>query len=103
MIAIDLSHIESFDWDSGNLFKNVLGHAVSNKESEEVFFNRPIFFFEDQKHSLAEHRFLALGYSNLNRLLTIIFTIRQSKIRVISARDMHKKERMVYEKLSKNT
>jgi uncharacterized protein len=103
MTIIDLSHIDSFDWDAGNLVKNVIGHAVSNKESEEVIFNRPVFFFEDEKHSLVEQRFLALGRSNVGRLLTIIFTVRESKIRVISARDMHRKERGTYEKLQKNT
>ena len=103
MTIIDLSHIDSFDWDAGNRVKNVIGHAVSNKESEEAIFNRPVFFFEDEKHSLVEQRFLALGRSNVGRLLTIVFTVRESKIRVISARDMHKKERLVYENLQKNS
>jgi hypothetical protein len=90
--------ILSFDWDEGNKYKNVKNHSVSNKECEELFFNKPIFFFNDIKHSKTENRFLALGNTNAGRLLTIVFTMRNEKLRVISARDMNKKERSSYEK-----
>ena len=96
---IDLSRITSFDWDQGNSRKNEK-HGVSMAETEQVFFNTPLLVLEDAKHSTREPRFHALGKSDDNRVLHITFTLRHAreKIRVISARDMHHKERTIYEK-----
>lgn len=96
---IDLTDIKSFDWDDGNARKNEK-HGVSMAEAEQVFFNAPLLLLEDSKHNNQEPRFHALGKSDDNRQLHITFTLRHAgeKIRIISARDMHKKERVVYEK-----
>jgi hypothetical protein len=96
---VDLAKITSFDWDEGNTRKNQK-HSVSMGEAEQVFFNTPLLVLEDIKHSRHELRFHALGKTDNVRLLHITFTLRGAckKIRVISARDMHKKERSVYEK-----
>ena len=96
---IDFKDITGFDWDEGNARKNDK-HSVSMAEAEQVFFNAPLLVLEDSKHSNQEPRFHALGKSDDKRQLHITFTLRQSgeKIRVISARDMHKKERATYEK-----
>lgn len=102
MYNIDLSDIDSFDWDDGNKSKNETKHSVNNKESEEVFFNKPIFFFTDQKHSDIEQRILVYGKTDSSRYLTLVFTKRASRIRIISVRDMNKKERTKYEKLKTN-
>ena len=69
-------------------------------ETEQTFFNEPLLVLEDSKHSNQEPRFHALGRSDDKRQLHITFTLRQAgeKIRIISARDMHKKERAIYEK-----
>ena len=95
---IDLTKIIGFDWDSGNARKNEK-HGVSTAESEQVFFNAPLLLIADIKHNQDEVRFHALGKSDEGRLLHITFTLREAgkKIRVISARDMHKKERAIYE------
>lgn len=93
-----LSKVVAFEWDKGNIDKNLEKHNVSNQEAEEVFFNKTIIFSEDKKHSIAEKRYMVWGKTNRNRKLTIFFTIRSNKIRIISARDMHKKERGEYEK-----
>ena len=95
----DLTDITGFDWDDGNVRKNEK-HNVSMAEAEQVFFNAPLLVLEDSKHSNQEPRFHALGKSDDKRQLHITFTLRQAgkKIRVISARDMHKKERAIYEK-----
>lgn len=90
--------VVAFEWDKGNIDKNLKKHDVSNQEAEEVFFNKPIVFSEDKKHSTTEKRYMIWGKTNTNRSLTIFFTIRKNKIRIISARDMHKKERGEYEK-----
>lgn len=96
---IDLSKITSFDWDEGNARKNEK-HGVSMAEAEQVFFNIPLLVLEDMKHSRTESRFHALGKTDKVRLLHITFTLRRAgeKIRVISARNMHRRERSVYEK-----
>ncbi|MDO9012707.1 MAG: BrnT family toxin [Gallionella sp.] len=95
---IDLTKISSFDWDEGNTRKNEK-HGVSMAEAEQIFFNEPLLLLEDIKHSQGETRFHALGKTDEGRTLHITFTLRNAgeKIRVISARDMHKKERMNYE------
>lgn len=95
---IDLSAIVGFDWDSGNERKNDK-HGVSMAEAEQVFFNAPLLLLDDVGHSQQEARFHALGQTDEGRPLHITFTLRRSSelIRVISARDMHRKERSVYE------
>ena len=95
----NLTDITGFDWDEGNARKNEK-HNVSMAEAEQVFFNAPLLVLEDSRHSNQEPRFHALGKSDENRQLHITFTLRQAgeKIRIISARDMHKKERAIYEK-----
>lgn len=87
-----------FDWDTGNVDKNWLKHGVSNQEAEEIFINQPLLIYEDLKHSRQEQRYYVLGRSHQNRLLFISFTLRNRKLRIISARDMNKKEEVIYEK-----
>lgn len=86
----------SFDWDDGNDTKNWIKHSVTKKECEQIFFNK-IKIFEDVTHSTEEKRFTAYGKTDNNRKLTIIFTFRKLLIRVISARDQNKKEKIKYE------
>ncbi len=95
---IDLDTITGFDWDDGNARKNEK-HGVSTAEVEQVFFNAPLLLLEDAAHSLQEVRFHALGKTDAGRVLHVTFTLRRSglSIRVISARDMHRKERAIYE------
>lgn len=87
---------EGFQWDSGNSNKSLIKHSVTNPECEEVFFNQPIIVVDDTKHSKEEKRWFLLGRTDQDRFLFIVFTIRQELIRVISARDMNKKEREIY-------
>ena len=94
-----LRNCKGFDWDRGNAEKNQLKHQVSKLECEQVFFNQPVVIVSDSKHSAKEIRFLLLGKTNQHRNRSIVFTIRQKElIRVISARDMSRKERKLYEK-----
>ena len=88
--------ITGFEWDKGNEQKNAK-HGVSPAEAEQVFLNEPLVVMDDLKHSGNELRFHALGQTSDGRLLHITFTIRTTLIRVISARDMHRKERAIYE------
>ena len=91
-----LTQCTGFDWDEGNSRKNWIKHQVTPSECEQLYFNQPLIVKNDSKHSEHETRFFALGQTDHNRKLFIAFTVRRDKIRVISARDMSKKEREVY-------
>lgn len=92
----------AFEWNKGNIDKNLKKHKVTNKETEEVFENKPLFISEDIKHSKFEKRYQALGITNNYKLLFLSFTVRKDKVRIISARNMSKKERRTYEKIQTN-
>jgi uncharacterized DUF497 family protein len=98
---IDLSKVIGFEWDEGSSRKNEQ-HGASMAEAERVFFNSPLLVLPDSRHSEAELRIHALGKTNERRRLHITFTLRDAGqfIRVISARDMHRKERVIYEQAS---
>jgi len=85
-----------FDWNKGNIDKSWIKHKVSPAESEQIFFNRPLVIQYYILHSKTEKRFYALGKTDLKRTLFIVFTVRSNLIRVISARDMSRKEREIY-------
>lgn len=94
----DALEFDGFDWDGGNMGKNSRSHNVSEGECEEVFFNSPLIVTDDPKHSTVERRQAAFGVTKATRRLTIVFTKRGRLVRVISARDMNKREREFYEK-----
>jgi hypothetical protein len=96
-LKIDKLKPLELDWDEHNKEKNWEKHKVNFKECEEIFFNEPLKTFYDIKHSQEEVRFIALGKTDENRRLFIVFTIRNKKNRVISAREMSKKETRIYE------
>ena len=87
-----------FQWDRYNIQKNWDKHGVSPVESEQTFFNKPLLMVNDTQHSQEEDRFYVLGKTDQGRRLFTAFTIRKKLIRVISSRDMNKKERRIYEK-----
>jgi uncharacterized protein len=88
---------EGFEWDESNAAKIWQRHQVVPIECEEIFFNHPLVVGDDEKHSAAEARFYALGQTDAARFLFVVFTIRGRLIRMISARDMSRKERKVYQ------
>lgn len=90
--------IYTFDWDKGNKDKNVKKHLVSNEECEEVFYDSDKKILKDVFHSGKEERYILLGKTKAERILYLVFTLRKDKVRVISARDLNKKERKLYEK-----
>ena len=96
---IDLSSVEGFDWDDGNVRKSLDKHAVTQAEAEQMFTGEPLLA-EDFRHSQAEARYQALGETIEGRRLHVTFTLRgdSRKIRVISARDMNRKERATMNK-----
>jgi len=97
---IEWRKVSGFQWDAGNSRKSSDKHGVSQAEAEQAFFNQPLLIARDQDHSQHESRYHALGRTDGNRLLHITFTLREDDtlIRVVSARDMHRKERSIYER-----
>lgn len=101
---IDWTCVTGFDWDEDNARKSTDKHGVSQGEAEQLFFNAPLLA-PDSRHSHHESRYHALGTTDDNRLLHISFTLRSNGtlIRIISARDMHRKEKASYEQAKKDS
>ena len=95
----EFEKIVGFQWDKGNINKNLLKHNVENWECEQIFFNEPLIILDDPEHSFSENRWAAFGITDAGRQLVVIFTKKDQRIRVISVREMNKKERKFYEKI----
>ncbi len=93
-----LANCTGFEWDDGNLTKNWDKHEVSEGECEQVYFRQPLIVRRDKKHSKLENRYYVLGRTDAERLLFMVFTVRNNKIRIISARDMTRAEKKRYRK-----
>ncbi|MBE7440581.1 MAG: BrnT family toxin [Spirochaetales bacterium] len=93
----DSSKIVGCDWNKGNAEKVSNRHSVHPAECEEVFFHDPILVIPDEMHSESEDRFHVLGRTATYRLLFLVFTIRRNKIRIISTRNMTRREQKAYE------
>jgi len=102
---IDCTRVTGFDWDEGNARKIADKHRVAQAEAEQTFFNEPLLLAPDPRHSQYEQRYHELGVTDTGRQLHITFTLRTAGtlIRVISARDMHRKERAAYEQAAQDS
>ena len=96
-MSVRLDEPIEFEWDKGNTEKNQK-HDVTNQEAEEAFFDSNKKAFKDPLHSRGEQRIRLIGKTKMRRLLFIVFTLRKNKIRIISARDINRKEVYLYEK-----
>ena len=87
-----------FEWDDAKNRANQRKHGVSFEEAQSAFFDDEALEFPDPDHSSDEDRFLLLGRSYQLRVLVIChcFRVRESTIRIISARKATPKERNVY-------
>ena len=94
--CLNAEALTGFDWDDGNVYKNEKKHGLNYKLIEEVFFNEPLLIVEDFGHSYDECRCVAYGRDHKNSKIMIVFTVRDNLIRVISAREMTKKEKDFY-------
>lgn len=97
-----LPNFQGFDWDEGNSGKNLETHGITDSECEAVFFNSPLLVVNDAKHSDLEIRFATFGLTNENRFVMLVFTMRANFIRVISARDMNRREKAWYKNYEKD-
>ena len=92
-----LTDCSGFEWDTYNADKIWNKHHISISECEQIFFNIPFIIADDVEHSQYEKRYYTLGRTDEKKLLFVVFTIRQDKIRIISAREMSRKERRLYQ------
>lgn len=97
----NLGQVTGFEWDQGNVDKSYQKHGIRPNEAEEVFLDKDLLVVPDLKHADTEDRCIALGKTCADQLLCVVFTIRVDKIRIISARRVNKKERVVYEATTK--
>lgn len=94
MIYFD--EINGFDWDGGNIDKNLKKHEIGCREAEEIFLGVDSIHLEDNKHSIKEKRFARIGKNFSDRILIAFFTFRKNKIRIVSVRRANKKEKDLY-------
>lgn len=92
-----LDGVTGFEWDEANI-THIAKHDVAPEEAEDIFFDKNNALNYDSKHSTPEEkRFIIIGKTNKGRILYQVFTRRRNKIRVLSSRDINKKEVKLYE------
>lgn len=90
-----------FDWDEKKSKLNLKKHGISFEEASTIFFSDPIRVFVDEVHSdQNEERLIAIGYSNNNRILTVVHCYKDEDgvIRIISARKASSEEKKFFQK-----
>ena len=98
MDIVDLPEPLEFEWDEANKNKIWLKHKVSAEECEEAFAAEYLFRQPDNLHSNKESRHILISRTKKLKYLFIVFTVRKNKVRIVSARHMHKREIKFYEK-----
>ena len=86
-----------FEWDLVKARSNLKKHDVSFGEAATVLNDRMSITFRDPDHSIEEERYISVGASVIGRLLIVAHTDRGNKTRIISARQLTRKERQAYE------
>ncbi len=90
---LSLDKYKGFEWDKGNVDKSYQKHGITPNEAEEVFLDEKAVIVKDLKHSQKEERYIMVGRTITEKILFIIFTVRNKKIRIISARKANQKEK----------
>jgi uncharacterized protein len=85
------------EWDGKKASINLSKHGISFIEATSVLDDPYVLILDDPLHSIGELRFLAVGYSNQNQILAVIYTERNNDIRIISARPATRQEQKTYE------
>ncbi|HST51971.1 MAG TPA: BrnT family toxin [Pyrinomonadaceae bacterium] len=87
----------TFEWDLDKAGQNLKKHGVSFEEASTVFADTLSLTIPDPLHSEDEDRFVTNGLSYRRRQLVVVFTERDERIRIISARAATPRERKKYE------
>ena len=99
---VDLKRIKGFEWDEGNIDKSYQKHGITPNTAEEVFVDKNVVIEQDIKHQEKEERYIAIGMTLNEKILFVVFSMRDSMVRIISSRIANKKERRLYEEAKKN-
>lgn len=86
-----------FKWDPAKARANLRKHGVPFREAFSIFWDPLGITFFDPDHSEEEDRFITIGFSEAGRLLMVAHTDRGDNIRIISARELTREERVTYE------
>jgi hypothetical protein len=86
-----------FEWHRDKADQNLKKHGVSFEEAMTVFSDELADTFFDPMHSDEEDRFVTIGRSQAGRIILVSHTERNANVRVISAREATRRERMDYE------
>jgi len=86
-----------FEWDPKKAAANLKKHGVTFQEAATVFGDPLAITFQDPDHSMDEERELTFGQSLQKRHIVVSHTERKNRTRIISARLMEHKERVIYE------
>jgi uncharacterized DUF497 family protein len=89
-----------FVWDEDKAQTNLQKHGITFEEAAEVFFD-PFYQAGDASVDPVEQRNFIIGYSSIQRILLVVFTERNLKTRIISARPATRTERKAYESANK--
>ena len=85
-----------FEWDTAKAAINRRKHGVTFDEGSSIWDDPNVFFEFDSEHSGTEDRVKAIGFSEKNRLLSVIFTERDDAIRIITARKASAADQATY-------
>ena len=85
-----------FEWDKGKNESNFSKHGIRFEDSLMVF-KSPMVIVEDTRYDYGEARYIGIGKNDKGTFYTVVYTLRGDKIRIISARKAHRKERLMYE------
>lgn len=88
--------MDKFEWDEGKNSKNQAKHGIRFEEILTVF-DYPMLTKVDDRFDYGEVRYIGIGKNKIAVFFTIVYTKREPKIRIISARKANKKERKLYD------
>lgn len=88
---------QHFEWDAGKAIENLQKHRVSFEEATTVFTDPLSLTIVDPDHSHGESRYIDIGLSHQGRLLVVMYTERDMRLRIISCRLATRSERRQYE------
>ena len=86
-----------FEWNPAKASANVRKHRVSFLEAATVFCDPLAITIFDPEHSHDEDRYITIGVSPSGRVLMAAHTDRGGRVRIITARELTRKEREAYE------
>ena len=86
-----------FVWDLQKAQSNAIKHGITFYEAASAFRDPLSVTTADPRHSYGEDRLVLLGRSDLGRLVVVVHTYQEGRVRLISARGATRRERRDYE------